>query len=426
MKNPRKKLRRVLKKTALFLLLFLCVGAAAFGFYRIADKALDRMFPSDGGIAASRSTVSSSSSGAALLSSAPPSSASGQNAYKPVKGLFAAYGEAAQRRLGKMTTKEKVGQVFLFTCPSAGAVKAIDDYQPCGYCLTTKDFEDKTADQVCKTLASYQNSSKIKMILCCDEEGGTVVRISENPALSAQKFRSPQEIFQQSGMEGITQDTVKKAQLMKSLGLNMNLAPVCDVSVNPADFIYARSFGRSAEQTAEFVAASVKAYRQQNLACTLKHFPGYGNNADTHTGLVKDQRSYQTFQQYDFLPFQAGIQAGAPCVMVCHNIVECMDSSNPASLSPQVHRILRETLGFSGVVMTDDLSMKGVADFLSSGRNAAVTAFEAGNDLLLTSDARNSFNALYAAVENGTVSMERLDESVQRILAWKYSMGLLS
>lgn len=111
--------------------------------------------------------------------------------------------------------------------------------------------------------------------------------------------------------------------------------------------------------------------------------------------------------------------------MVCHNIVECMDSQNPASLSPQVHRILRETIGFSGVIMTDDLSMKGITDF-TNDQNAAVQAFLAGNDLLLTSDMKNSFRALYAAVEDGTVSRERLDESVLRILACKYSMGILS
>jgi beta-N-acetylhexosaminidase len=421
MENLQKKRRRILRKTALFLLLFACVGAAAFGFYQIADRVLDRMFPPSGESVEFRSGSSSQPS----PSAGPSSSSSGTIAYKPVKGLFAAYSEAACERLEKMTVKEKVGQVFLLKCPPSGAVKAIDDYQPCGYCLEAGDFEGKTADQVRKKLAAYQNSSKIKMILCCDEEGGTVVRISQYPVLSEQKFRSPQEVFRRGGMDAVTQDTVKKAQMMRSLGLNMNLAPVCDVSVSPSDFMYARSFGLGAQQTAEFVAASVKAYRGQNLACMLKHFPGYGNNADTHAGIVRDERSYQTFQQYDFLPFQAGIQAGAPCVMVSHNVVECMDSADPASLSPQVHRILRETLGFSGIVVTDDLSMKGVTNFLK-GRNAAVAAFQAGNDLLLTADAGDSFRTLYAAVENGTVSTVRLDESVQRILAWKYSMGLLS
>jgi beta-N-acetylhexosaminidase len=420
MKYQRKTGRHSFAEIILFLLLFLCVGALAIIFYQIANKMLDYMFPP-----AEKITVSlpSTSSAKAELSSSEETNQA--TAYTPVNGLFAPYSEAAQKRLQKMTTKEKVGQVFFFTCPEAGAVKAIDDYQPGGYCLTARDFADKTSGQVRKTLASYQNSSKVKMILCCDEEGGTVVRISQYAALSPQKFRSPQEIFRLSGLDGIAQDTVQKAQLMKSLGLNMNLAPVCDVSVNPSDFMYERAFGQNAKQTAEFVRISVDAYLQEGIACTLKHFPGYGNNGDTHTGIVRDKRSYQTFQLHDFLPFQAGIQAGAPCVMVCHNIVECMDSQNPASLSPQVHRILRETIGFSGVIMTDDLSMKAITDF-TNDKNAVVQAFLAGNDILLTSDMKNSFEALYAAVQDGTVSMERLDESVLRILAWKYSMGLLS
>ena len=406
-------------RAALFLLLFVCLSAAVFGFYRIADSVLNRMF------SPAKGSFSSAEASSRPPSSALSSSRSAASSFQPVKGLFAAYSEQAQNRLEKMTTKQKVGQVFLFTCPSSGAVKAIDDYQPGGYCLTARDFENKTPDQVKKTLASYQNSSKIPMILTCDEEGGTVVRISKYPALSAQKFRSPQEVFKLGGMDGIRSDTVKKAELMKSLGLNMNLAPVCDVSVNPNDFIYARAFGQNAEQTAEFAETSVKAYLGAGLSCTLKHFPGYGSNADTHVGVVHDTRSYQTFRQYDFLPFQAGIQAGAPCVMVSHNIVACMDATNPASLSPQVHKILRDTLGFSGVVMTDDLSMEGITGF-TGDKNAAVAAFLAGNDLLLTPDMSGSFSALYAAVQNGTVTGERLDESVLRILAWKYSMGLFS
>lgn len=419
MEKRDSKGKRAAKRAALFLLLLLSVSAAGFGFYRIADTMLSRMFPPSAGSAPPR-VVSGTAPSAFSSSSAAPESAG----YAPVKGLFAFYSTLAQDRLGKMTVKEKVGQVFVFTCPSAGAVKAIDDYQPGGYCLTGRDFSGRTAAEVKKALASYQNSSKIPMLLTCDEEGGTVIRISSNSALSAQKFRSPQEVFRLGGMDGITADTVKKAGVMKSLGLNLNLAPVCDVSVNPSDFMYARSFGQNAQRTAEFVAASVKAYKSENFACVLKHFPGYGNSGDTHKGVVRDTRSYQTFKQYDFLPFTAGIQAGAPCVMVSHNIVESMDANNPASLSPQVHRILRDTLGFSGVVMTDDLSMEGVAGFLD-GKNAAVAAFEAGNDLLLTPDL-SSFRALYNAVQEGTVSKERLDESVLRILAWKYSMGLLT
>ena len=116
--------------------------------------------------------------------------------------------------------------------------------------------------------------------------------------------------------------------------------------------------------------------QDEGITCVLKHFPGYGGNADTHTGIAYDSRPLEAFQQSDFLPFQAGIQAGADLVLVSHNIVACMDSQLPASLSPEVHRILREDLGFSGVVITDDLVMDGIRDFAGT-EQAAVLAVQA-------------------------------------------------
>src|SRR5699024_4347972 len=124
------------------------------------------------------------------------------------------------------------------------------------------------------------------------------------------------------------------ARLLTSLGLNLNLAPVADVSTDPSDFIYDRTIGRDAQTTAEYIRASVETYLENGLACTLKHFPGYGNNGDTHTGLVYDNRPMETFETSDFLPFKAGIEAGAQCVLVSHNVVTCMDPDVPASLSP--------------------------------------------------------------------------------------------
>jgi beta-N-acetylhexosaminidase len=419
------------KKFLIGILAAVFAAAAVYGVYRVADRMLTVYFSSEAASSAiSRSGAASSSGSSAesssSVSSGSVSSANASSALSPavLPGIFSDYADQAQTRLSQMTLKEKVGQVFLFTCPSSGQISTIDTCQPAGYCLLAKDFQDKTAQEVKKTLASYQNSSKVPMLLCCDEEGGTVVRISQFPALAPHKFASPQEVFASGGMAAITSDTVKKAQLLKSLGLNLNLAPDCDVSTNPNDFINARSFGKNAAQTAQFVAASVAAYQSQGLSCTLKHFPGYGNNADTHTGVAKDERSYQSFQQSDFLPFEAGIKAGAPCVMVCHNIVECMDAKRPASLSPQVHDILRSALGFTGVIVTDSLSMQAVKDY-ANGQNPCVEAFLAGNDLLLTSDNIEGYNALYAAVQKGTVSEKRLNASVLRILAWKYQAGIL-
>lgn len=405
--------------------------AAVFGVYKMADAALDRARPVSvmANVSSEVSTagsewVSHSSAASSTVKSSAASAAEDTTGLPVITGIFGDYGTAAQRKLVTMTLKEKVGQVFIFRCPESGAVKTAADYQPGGYCLMAENFKDKNVAQVQRMLQSYQSTSKTRMVLCCDEEGGTVVRISKYPALAASVFRSPQQVFNNSGMDGIYSDTVKKAKLFKTLGLNLNLAPVCDVSTNSSDFIYDRSFGKSADKTAGFVATSVKAYSSQNVSCTLKHFPGYGNNKDTHTGIAYDKRSYSVFTSADFLPFTAGIDAGAQCVMVSHTIVNSMDAKNPASLSPKVHSILRKELGFTGIIMTDDLSMDAIPNF-TGGKNPSIAAFNAGNDILLSSNTAADFNALYAAVQNGNVSETRLNESVARILAWKYKMGIL-
>ena len=349
-------------------------------------------------------------------------SSSGQSAVPAgpatTQELFAEGYPEAQELLENMTLEEKVAQVFLFRCPSENALAAVQTYQPGGFMLFAKDFDGKTAEQIRTELESYQQASKIPMFLAVDEEGGTVVRVSRNANLAPKPFQSPQQVFQSGGMQAIVDDTVQKTQLLQSLGLNVNLAPVADVSTNPSDFMYARTFGQGAAETADYVKNSVATYNQQRMACALKHFPGYGNNVDTHTGIAVDHRPYETFMESDFLPFAAGIEEGAPMVLVSHNIVNCMDSEHPASLSPEVHRVLREDLGFTGLILTDDLSMEAIPAY-TGGENPCAAAINAGNDLLLSSDLQADYNALLAAVQDGTVTEERLDQSVLRILAMK-------
>ena len=156
----------------------------------------------------------------------------------------------------------------------------------------------------------------------------------------------------------------------------------------------------------------------------LKHFPGYGGNADTHTGSAYDERPYETFTESDFLPFEAGITAGAGAVMVSHNIVACMDDTAPASLSAPVHDILRDELCFNGVVMTDDLNMQAVLQY-AGGEDAAVLAVLAGNDMIITPNMEEQALAVRSAVEDGIITQERIDESVLRILVWKMNLGII-
>ena len=160
------------------------------------------------------------------------------------------------------------------------------------------------------------------------------------------------------------------------------------------------------------------------VGSVLKHFPGYGDNADTHTGLAVDSRSLQELESSDLLPFAAGIDAGCGAVLVSHNIVQALDGDSPASLSPAVHQYLRDTMGFDGVVMTDDLVMEAITDRYGTGE-AAVLAVQAGNDLLCSTDYAEQYNAVLSAVLDGRIDFDALNASVTRILKWKQNLGLL-
>ena len=265
----------------------------------------------------------------------------------------------------------------------------------------------------------YQALSSSKIIVNKDE---LEELLNELRSKTPEEIKRYQKII--SNKDAILQDARQKSVTLLDLGVNVNFAPVADVSTDPADFIYERALGQDAQTTADYVAQVVTVMGQERIGSVLKHFPGYGNNQDTHTGVAVDERPYETFETSDFLPFQAGIQAGADAVLVSHNIVTSMDESLPASLSPAVHQILRDTLGFDGVILTDDLAMEAVAQYAQDG-SATVLAVQAGNDMVLTTDFETQIPQVIAAVEDGTIPMEQIDQSVARVLSWKYDLGLL-
>ena len=330
----------------------------------------------------------------------------------------------AQELLDGMTLEEKVGQMFIARCPETDAAQLAADYHLGGYILFGRDFKDKTAEQVTTDIQSCQDAAEIPLLIAVDEEGGTVNRVSSNPNLRSSPFRSPQSLYSEGGLELVRSDAQEKCRLLESLGININFAPVCDVSQDPADFIYDRTLGRDAQETSQYVAAVVETMAEEGMGSVLKHFPGYGNNTDTHTGVAYDDRPYDTFLTSDFLPFQAGIAAGVDMVLLSHNIDSAMDEASPASLSPEVHRVLREDLGFTGVIVTDDLVMDGVRDFAGDDE-AAVLAVQAGNDLLCCTDFQTQVPAVLAAVESGEITEEQIDAAVLRVLTMKLRLGIL-
>ena len=337
--------------------------------------------------------------------------------------------ERLNERIAEMTLEEKVGQLFFVRCPETDAAEDVKSYHLGGLLLFGRDYKDAdgnwlSADDFTAKLASYQAAADLPLFIGSDEEGGTVTRASRNPNLFSSPLKSPQELYAAAGMDGLLEETLRYNERLKALGINVNFAPVCDVSTDENDFIHARSFGKDAQATADYVSRVVPEYESAGVACVLKHFPGYGNNVDTHTGIAVDERSYETFETSDFLPFSAGIAAGAPFVLVSHNIVNCMDDTLPASLSPKVHEILRGTLGFDGLIVTDDLAMDAVKSYAQDG-SVAVLALQAGNDMIVTTDYQEQIPQVIAAVQSGEIDEREIDAHVYRVLHEKQALGLI-
>lgn len=326
--------------------------------------------------------------------------------------------------LNSMTLEEKVAQMMMVSCHEGVNIEAASSYGVGAICLYSHSFEEKSADEVKSMIESYQSLNYVPMLVSTDEEGGTVVRVSSNPQLRATPFLSPMELFTQGGMDIVKSDTQEKAQLLLSLGVNVNLAPVCDVPLDETNYIYDRCFSLNADETAQYADAVVSVMKQNGIGSCLKHFPGYGGSVDTHESMAYDDREYSAFENGDFKPFKAGINAGADCVLVTHNIVNCIDPSMPASLSLPVHNELRNKLSFNGVIITDDLVMEGIQQF-TDGNSAAVLAVKAGNDMIICEDYSSSVDAIVAAVNNGEIAGSQIDESVKRILKWKENLGLI-
>lgn len=333
--------------------------------------------------------------------------------------LFGNYYQKAENQMKDMSLEEMVGQVFLARMNSSSVFYELDQYHPGGYVLFAPDFLEENKKSIREKIDSYQEKSKIPLVIAVDEEGGEVTRVSKFSSFRSSRFPSNQKLYQEGGFDLILQVEEEKIALLKEVGVNLNLAPVADVSLQEQDYMYKRTLGQNATVTSEYIQKIVKLYNEREFASCLKHFPGYGNNRDTHTGIAIDRRSYEHFLDEDFLPFQTGIKEQVPSILVSHNIVESMDHGLPASLSPKVHEILRKDLSFDGLILTDDLAMDAISKYTHS-QNSAVSAILSGNDFVITSNLEEDYKAVFKAVSDKVIEKSILENAVRRILAFKY------
>lgn len=347
--------------------------------------------------------------------------------------------DAVEAKLAAMTLREKVGQLF-WVRPEAldfsrnpekntltqSMRRNLEQYPVGGIVVFKKNIQDE--NQLSSLIADFQNTSQIPMIVAVDEEGGSVARLANHEAFSLPKYKSAREIGETGDPEQARQMGQTIGGYLHSYGFNLDFAPVADVDSNPANpVIGRRAFSTDAQQTAQMVAAAVEGFHEAGMLCTVKHFPGHGDTGqDSHYGTATSYKTWEEMKAMEMLPFEAGIAAGADVVMTAHiTTPNATTDGLPASLSyTMITERLRGELGFQGVIATDALEMNAIKKHFTPAESA-VAALRAGVDvLLMPSDLRAAFDGVVQAVEDGTLSEERLNESVRRVLTLKQKAGL--
>ena len=338
-----------------------------------------------------------------------------------------------------MSLEDKVAQLFVITPDALTGVSgatisgditqsAFDQYPVGGIIYMEPNIQ--SWDQTCQMLSGMKEISMNRIglppFLAVDEEGGSVLRVSgrlENIPYISDMYSvgnsgDSLQAYQTGSIIG---------EYLSRLGFNVDFAPVADVLTNPDNSVIGRrSFGSDPQLDAEMVTMEVLGMQEQGVCSTLKHFPGHGNTVeDSHQGMAVSYKTLEELYQCEFLPFQSGIDAGAEFVMVGHIAMpNVTGDSTPASLSYKLlTEILRNDLGFDGIIITDALGMGAVANYYNSGE-AAVKAFLAGSDMLLMpGDFNTAYYSMLDAVNSGIIGMDRLNESIWRIIKLKITLS---
>ncbi len=342
--------------------------------------------------------------------------------------------------LKDMTLEEKVGQVIIayFTGPEFAdrLVAELCELPLGGIILYTSSGNIGSPAQVAALTKTIQkgviDSGVLPLFISIDQEGGSVVRLTEGVTV----FPGNMAMGATGNTELAGQSAAVTARELRLVGINFNFAPVVDVNNNPDNpVIGLRSFGSDPEAVARLGVAMVKPYLKEGVLATAKHFPGHGDtDVDSHYGLPFIPYDLDRLKNIELKPFQSMIKEGVPAVMMAHILVPGLTGNNglPVSLSAQAVDYLRDKMGFEGLVITDSMSMGAITGHWGLGE-AAVMAFQAGVDLVLfgpwtgvqPGDRKVIYNSLLQAVEDGTITEGRLDQSVRRILAAKLKYRII-
>ncbi len=344
--------------------------------------------------------------------------------------------EKVQAKLSSMSLEEKVAQLFLITpeaLTGAGTVTqageatraALEQYPVGGLIYFQGNIvsEQQVTDMIAKQQQFSQERIGLPLLISVDEEGGQVTRVASCANVDVPKFEDTAQI----GASGDSSRAHASGQAIGSylsrMGFNLDFAPVADTLTNPDNTVVKRrSYGSDPQTVAEMAVQNLKGLESQGVYGCIKHFPGHGATlGDTHNGYAYTDKSWEDLKVSDLIPFQRCVAEGVSFVMVGHiSLPQAIGDDVPASCSQTaIQGYLRGELGYQGIVLTDALNMGAIVDQYSSAQ-AAIKAFQAGSDMLLMpADFRSAYQGVLDAVNQGSISQERLNESVTRILKIK-------
>ncbi len=336
-----------------------------------------------------------------------------------------------QEKMNAMALDEKIGQMVIAgiedEAPGENTHTLLKQYHVGGFILFSKNLKNANQSlQLINSLKEINSTNPIPLFISVDEEGGRVSRLPQEII----KMPSSQSIGNKNSVLLSYQVGKTLAKKLKAFGFNMNYAPVLDINSNPKNPVIGnRAFGSTPEIVTDMGISVMKGLQSENMISVIKHFPGHGDTAtDSHIGLPVVNHSLERLQNFELLPFAEAIKKDADAVMVAHILLPQIDPTYPSSMSKKIITdLLREDLNFKGVIMSDDMTMGAILKNYDI-KEAAIASVQAGTDLLLVCHNFNNvtyvINGIKEAVQNGSISEERINESVYRILKLKDQYNL--
>lgn len=358
--------------------------------------------------------------------------------------------DPVQSYIDSLTTEQKVGQLLIVrpeafysdsestdvNDPSVDgmtewtdeAAALLQQYPVGGIAMFGKNIEDP--DQLNSFMSSLHSVSGVPLFLTVDEEGGRVARIGNNPNFSVKKYKSMLSVGDTNDWNAGYEVGSTIGSYLKEYGFNVDFAPDADVFTNPNNTVIGdRAFSSDPEVAASMVNASVTGFHDSGMMTCLKHFPGHGDTStDSHYGYAEADKTWDEMKQCEMLPFESGIEAGTDFIMAAHITTPNVDTDGlPASMSKvMLTDKLRGELGYTGIIITDAMDMEAITNYYSSAE-AAVTSFNAGADIILMPHSLpEAYQGLLDAVNDGTITQQRLNDSLYRIISAKMKYGIIT